>query len=88
MLVSRADACPNDGEQRRKTSCNVAMLCEPYCLKNSSQRPKGDQANYHKKNGIEHGLVPFKSCCSAITSKAWEHRSVVITALSEIGAIC
>jgi hypothetical protein len=64
------------------------MPCESYCLKNSSQHPKGDQANYHKKNGIEHGLVPFKGCCSTITSKAWGHRVVGITALSEMGGIC
>jgi hypothetical protein len=45
-----------------------------YSLKNSSQHPKNDQANDHKKNGIEHGLLPFKRRCSTIMSKAWEHR--------------
>src|SRR6266403_2061198 len=79
MLVSRADACPRDGEQRRKTSCNVAMPCESNCLKNSSQHPESDQAKYHKKNGIEHGLVPFGSCCSTIASNAWGHRFMGIT---------
>lgn len=88
MLVSRADACPSDGKQRRKTSCDVAMLCESYCLKNSSQQPENYHAKDHKKNGIEHGLVPFESCCSAKTSKAREHRFIGITALSEIGGTC
>jgi hypothetical protein len=37
------------------------MLCEPYCLKNSGQQPENNHAKYHKKNGIEHGLVPFES---------------------------
>jgi hypothetical protein len=64
MLVSRADACPSDGEQRGATACDVAMLCESYCFKNSGQQPENNHANYHKKNGIEHGLVPFESCCS------------------------
>jgi len=40
MLVSRADACPSDGEQRRETSCDVAMFCESYCLKDGSQQPE------------------------------------------------
>ena len=52
MLVSRADVCPSEGEQRRKTSCNVAMPCGSYCLKNSSQHPKSDQAKYHKRMAL------------------------------------
>jgi len=60
MLVSRADACPSDGEQPRETSCDVAMLCESYCLKDGSQQPEYNQAQYHKENGIEHGLVHFR----------------------------
>jgi hypothetical protein len=59
MLVSRTDARTSDGEQRRETSCDVAMLCESYCLKDGSQQPEKNQANYHKKNGIEHGLEHF-----------------------------
>jgi hypothetical protein len=58
------------GEQRRETSCDVAMLCESYCLKDGSQQPENNQAKYHKNNGIEHGLVHFGSCCSSRTSKA------------------
>lgn len=60
MLVSRADACPSDGEQRRETSCDVAMLWESYCLKDGSQQPENNQAKDHKKNGIEHRLVAFQ----------------------------
>jgi hypothetical protein len=75
MLVSRADARPSNGEQRRETSCDVAMRCEFYCLKDGSQQPENNQAKYHKKNGIEHDLVNFGSCCSSRTSKAWDHRS-------------
>jgi hypothetical protein len=88
MLVSRADACPSDGEQSRKTSRDVAILCESYCLKNSGQQPENNHAKDHKENGVEHGLVPSESGCTAITSKAWEHRFVGITALSEIGGTC
>jgi hypothetical protein len=40
MLVSRADARPGDGEHRRETSCEVATLCESYCLKDGSQQPR------------------------------------------------
>jgi hypothetical protein len=36
MLVSRADVCPSEGEQRRKTSCNIAMPCGSYCLKKAA----------------------------------------------------
>jgi hypothetical protein len=50
MFVSRADPCPSDGEQRRETSRDVAMFCESYCLKDGSQHPENNQANYHKKN--------------------------------------
>lgn len=60
MLVSRADACPSDGEQRRETSCDEAMLCESHCLKDGSQQPENNQAKDHKKNDIEHRLGTFR----------------------------
>ena len=88
MLVSRADACPSDGEQRRETSCDVAMLCESYCLKDGSQQPKNNQAKYHKKNGIEHGLVPFGVAALAEPPRRWTTGFVGITARSEIGGTC
>src|SRR5258705_11181834 len=74
MLVTRADACPSDGEQRRETSRDVAMFCESYCLKDGSQQPEKNRTEYHKKNGMEHGLVPFGSCCCRRASRAWDHK--------------
>jgi hypothetical protein len=49
MLVSRADPCPSDGEQCRETSCDVAMFCESYCLKDGSQHPETTKPTITKR---------------------------------------
>jgi hypothetical protein len=88
MLVSRPNAGPSDGEQRRETSCDVAMLCESYCLKDGSQQPENDQAKHHKKNGIEHGLVPFGVAALGQPQRRGFAGFLGIEARNEIGGTC
>ena len=64
MLVSSADACPSDGEQRRKTSCNVAMPCGSYCLKNRANTPKATKPSITKSVALS--MVWYLSKVAAI----------------------
>jgi hypothetical protein len=88
MLVSRADACPSHGEQRRETSCDVAMFCESYCLKDGSQQPEKTEPRTTKRMALS--MVWYLSEVAALEEPPGRGITVFvgITARSEIGGTC
>jgi hypothetical protein len=78
MLVPRAYPCCGDSEKRRETSCDVAMLCESYCLKDGSQQPRKQPSQLSQKEwhrawfGTFGKLLLWQNLQSVGSQVSWE----------------